>query len=230
MSNSRVPLTIVSFNPYVNNAVDYLNAGTPKTYVRFGVTENEMTLLNGIVTQWNPLYALYSDKEKTRTSLVVAQLQDLMEEFNALNQSNHLLDRIAASANVTIEDLKTFNIKVPSGKRSVGVQPIQMGVNVSVQLLGGGSATFKCREEGSSSASIIDGADSIQFAYMVGSTPPESVDAVGIIFGITTRATFTLALGTGASTKYLYIYFRWYNTKHPELAGPWSRMLTTIIV
>ena len=48
MSNSRVPLTIVSFNPYVNNAVDYLNAGTPKTYVRFGVTENEMTLLNGI--------------------------------------------------------------------------------------------------------------------------------------------------------------------------------------
>jgi len=37
MSNSRVPLTIVSFNPYVNNAVDYLNAGTPKTYVRLAL-------------------------------------------------------------------------------------------------------------------------------------------------------------------------------------------------
>ena len=207
-----------------------MNAGTPKNYVRFDFTESEMTSLDGILTRWKPLYALYSDKEKTRTSLVVAQLQDLMGEFNALNQSNRLLDRIAASANVTIEDLKTFNIKVPSGKRSVGVQPIQMGVNVSVQLLGGGSATFKCREEGSSSASIIDGADSIQFAYMVGTTPPESVDAVGIILGITTRATFTLALGTGASTKYLYIYFRWYNAKHPELAGPWSRVVSTIIV
>jgi len=230
MPNSRVPQTIISFNPYVNNATDYLNAGTPKTHVRLGITENEMTLLNGIVTQWNPLYALYSDKEKTRTSLIVAQLQDLMEEFNDLNQSNHLLDRIASSADVTIEDLKTFNIKVPSGKRSIGVQPIQVGIDVTIQLLGGGSITFKCREKGSSSASIIEGADSIQFAYMVGTTPPESVDVVGIIFSITTRATFTLALGTGASTKYLYIYFRWYNAKHPELAGPWSRVVSTIIV
>jgi len=230
MPNSRVPQTIVSFHPYVNNAIDYLNAGTPKTYERLDIVENEMTLLNGIIARWNPLYVLYSDKEKTRTSLVTAQLQDLIGEFNDLNQSKHLLDRIAASANVTIEDLKTFNIKVPSTKRTIGVQPIQVAINVSIQLLGGGSVTFKCREEGSSSVSIIDGSDCIQYAFMVGTTPPESADAISLTLGISTRATFTLALGSGASTKYLYIYFRWYNTKHPELAGPWSRLVSTVIV
>ena len=230
MSNSRVPLTIVSFNPYVNNAVDYLNAGTPKNYVRFDFTESEMTSLDGILTRWKPLYALYSDKEKTRTSLVVAQLQDLMGEFNALNQSNHLLDRIAASANVTIEDLKTFNIKSGSTKRSVAVQPIQVGVDVSIQLLGGGSVTIKCREDGSSSASIIDEADCVQYAYIVGTTPPESADAVGLNRNVSTRATFTLSLGSGVSAKSLYIYLRWYNTKHPELAGPWTRLVSTVIV
>ena len=87
MPNSRVPQTIVSFDPYVNNAVDYLNAGTPKNSERLDITGDEMTLLTGIVSRWNPLYVLYSDKEKTRTPLVIAQLQDLKEEFNDLNLS-----------------------------------------------------------------------------------------------------------------------------------------------
>jgi hypothetical protein len=231
MPNTRVPQTITEFNVYVNNALDYLNYGDPqKNSERLTITEGEVTLLTGIVDRWKPLYVLYSDKEKTRTPLVVAQLQDLMTEFNDLNQSKHLLNRIAASANVTVEDLKTFNIKNGSAKRSVAVQPIQETINVSIQLLGGGSATFKCRAEGSSHASIIDMADCIQYTYLVGTTPPASADDAGLFRDISTKATFTLALGSGSSTKYLYIYFRWYNTKHPELAGPWTRLVSTLIV
>lgn len=231
MPNTRVPQTISEFNVYVNNALDYLNNGEPqKNSVRLTITEGEVTLLTGIVDRWKPLYGLYTDKEKTRTPLVVAQLQDLMTEFNDLNQSRHLLNRIAASANVTVEDLKTFNIKSGSAKRSVAVQPIQETVNVSIQLLGGGSVTFKCRAEGSSHASIIDMANCIQYAYLVGTTPPTSADDAGLFRDISTKATFTLSLGSGSSTKYLYIYFRWYNTKHPELAGPWTRLVSTLIV
>jgi len=230
MPNSRVPQAIVDFHLYVNNALDYLNTGTPKNSERLTVTEDELTLLTGIVTRWNPLYILYSDKEKTRTTIVIAQLQDLITEFNDLNQSKHLLNRIAASANVTVVDLKTFNIKSGSTKRSVAVQPIQVGVDVSIQLLGGGSVTIKCREDGSSSASIIDEADCVQYAYIVGTTPPESADAVGLNRNVSTRATFTLSLGSGVSAKSLYIYLRWYNTKHPELAGPWTRLVSTVIV
>jgi hypothetical protein len=230
MSNSRVPQTIVEFHLYANNAVDYLNSGTPKNSERLGITDEEISLLTGIITRWNPLYVLYSDKEKTRTSVVIAQLQDLVEEFSDLDHSKHLLNRIAASANVTVVDLKTFNIKSGQSKRPVAVQPIQEAVNASFQLLGGGSITIKCRAEGSSSASIIDEADCVQYAYMVGVTPPESADAAGLYRNVSTRATFTLALGSGTSTKYLYIYFRWYNTKHPELAGPWTRLVSTVIV
>ena len=231
MPNTRVPQTISEFNVYVNNALDYLNNGEPqKNSVRLTITEGEVTLLTGIVDRWKPLYGLYTDKEKTRTPLVVAQLQDLMTEFNDLNQSKHLLNRIAASANVTVEDLKTFNIKSGLAKRSVAVQPIQETINVSIQLLGGGSVTFKCRAEGSSHASIIDQANGIQYTYLGGTTPPTSADDAGLFRDISTKATFTLSLGSGSSTKYLYIYFRWYNTKHPELAGPWTRLVSTLIV
>ena len=112
MSNSRVPQTVTEFNVYVNNALDYLNSGEPKNSVRLTITDAEVVLLTGIVDRWKSLYGLYTDKEKTRTSLVVAQLQDLMTEFNDLNQSKHLLNRIAASANVTVEDLKTLISRV----------------------------------------------------------------------------------------------------------------------
>ena len=230
MPNSRVPQSIVDFHLYVNNALDYLNSGTPKNSERLTVIDEEITLLTGIVTRWNPLYVLYSDKEKTRTPVVIAQLQDLITEFNDLNQSKHLLNRIAASANVTVVDLKTFNIKSGSTKRSVSVQPIQVAVDVSIQLLGGGSVTIKCREVGSSSVSIIDEADCVQCAYIVGTTPPQSADDPGLSQNISTKATFTMALGSGSSAKNLYIYFRWYNTKHPELAGPWTRLVSTVIV
>jgi len=215
---------------YGNNTLNFLSEGMPRNAERFGITPDEFNLWSGIMTRWNPLYALYSDKANARTQVVVAQLQGLVDEFNALNQSKHLLDRIAASPEVTVADLKIFNIKGRESKRSVAVQPIQEAVNVSVQLLGGGSVTVRCHGEGSLRPSIIDAADSIQYVYLVGTTPPESADIPGLSKDISTKASFTLSLGSGSSSKYLYIYFRWYNTKHPELAGPWSGLLSTLIV
>jgi len=230
MSNSRIPNLIGDFSVYINNTTNFLNTGTPKNAERLGFTDDELTSWTGINTRWIILFALYSDKANTRTQVVIAQLQDLMNEFNVLNQTRHLLDRIAASPNVTVVDLQTFNIKSGQNKRSVAAQPIQDSVISSIQLLGGGSVTIKCHAEGSLRPSILEDADSIQYVFMVGTTPPESADVQGLTKDISTKATFTLALGSGNSSKYLYIYFRWYITKHPDLAGPWSALQSTLIV
>jgi hypothetical protein len=37
-----------------------------------------------------------------------------------------------------------------------------------------------------------------------------------------THAKFIAEFGPESSGKWLVIYFRWYNTKHPNLAGTWS--------
>ena len=60
--------------------------------------------------------------------------------------------------------------------------------------------------------------------------PPASAEAEGLKAEISTRASFNLDAGSASSGKYLYIYLRWYNTKHPALAGPWSSMNTTLIL
>jgi len=57
-----------------------------------------------------------------------------------------------------------------------------------------------------------------------------SADAENMKRDISTKASFVLALSSASSTQSLFIYFRWYNTKHPELAGPWSALMTTMIL
>jgi hypothetical protein len=47
---------------------------------------------------------------------------------------------------------------------------------------------------------------------------------------ISTKGAFMLQGGVECEGKRLYIYFRWYNTKHPDIAGPWSQLQTTIVL
>ena len=139
---------------------------------------------------------------------------------------------IATSPNVTIVDMETFRIKkgaLQKTTRSFSNTPISETPIVAVQPLGGGSLAVKCHSI-TSRASIVDGADSVQYVYLVGNTPPSSVEQNGLSKELSTKDAFTLALGADTSAKYLYIYFRWYNTKHPELASPWSAMISTLIL
>ena len=233
-TGARIPRGIDDFNPYFTNAISYLSDGTPTTNaVRLGVLPAELAELTGFATTWAPLYLKYSDKRNSRTTAVKDQLLEIIDNVVTFDQNNHILDRIAASPNVTIVDLETFNIKKGSLQkttRTVSTTPIIEPVTVTIQPIGGGSATIKCYSTTGQRASIYDGADSVQYLYQVGDTAPSSAEAPGLTKDLSTKASFTLALGSASSAKNLYIYFRWYNTKHPELAGPWSSLQTTLIL
>jgi len=229
---SRIPRRIDDFNPYLINTNAYLLSGVPTNAERLGLLVAETAKWGSFIAAWTPLYIKYSDKKNSRTTAVKDQLMEIINQCVDFDQTSHILDRIASSPNVSIVDMETFNIKkgvLQKTTRSVPTTPISETVIAAVQPLGGGSVSVKCHNS-SSRASIIEDADSVQYVYQVDDTPPASADAPGLIKEISTKAAFTLALGAASSAKRLYIYFRWYNTKHPELASPWSAMLTTLIL
>ena len=46
---------------------------------------------------------------------------------------------------------------------------------------------------------------------------------------IFTKSVFTFHMGVENVGKKMVAYLRWYNTKHPELAGPWSDVTLIVI-
>jgi len=232
-TGTRIPRGIHDFNVYLPNTTAYLLTGSPTNSVRLGITPEEMTQWSVFTASWEPLYAKYSDKKNTRTTAVTDQLRGMIADVISFDQNCHFIDRIAASANVTIVDLEIFNIKkgpLQKVTRMASSTPIAEQVSVTFGLLGGGMINIKCYSTTGQRASIYSGADGVQYMFVVGNTPPESAEVPGLSKELSTRAIITLSLGAGNAGKNLYIYFRWYNSKHPELSGPWSALQTTIIV
>jgi len=129
--------------------------------------------------------------------------------------------------------MDTINIKkgvLQKVTRTVVTTPLTNVVAAALMPIGGGSVSIKCRYLSSTRASIEIGANCVKYVFVVGDKAPDSADAENLKWDISTRASFILALVSASSGKNLYIYFRWDNTKHPDLAGPWSALMTTLIL
>lgn len=232
--NSRIPRTIDEFNTYIDITNTYLLAGTPTNWSRLAWTQAEMTQWTTFNTQWKPAFLKYSDKKGSRTTAITEQLHLIIKNCVTLDKTNHLLDRIAAAAPgaQTITDLQTFNIKAGSQAKAPSHThtAIAEAVVVSLQAIGGGDVQIKCRTgHDSKHSSIVDGADSVQYLYQIGGTAPANAETAGLIKEHSTKASFTIHLGAASAEKRLYIFFRWYNSKYPALAGPWSGANSTPI-
>ena len=233
-AGARIPRSIDEFNKYIVKTSSYIGQGTPVTNgERVGLLPTEITKWKAFETEWSPLFVLYSDVTNSRTRAIRNNMLQIIDDVIAYDQANHILDRIAASPNATLYDLGMFNINggvLPKTTRSVPTTPITEPVTVTFQPLGGGSITIKCYSTTGQRASIYNNADSVEYLYQVGTTPPVAADENVLKKGISTKGSFTVALNPDTPGKFLYIYFRWYNTKHPELAGPWSSLQTTMIM
>ena len=228
--STRTPRGIDSFNKYIVSVADYLQEGAPTTHAaRLGITEEELKFILAILASWTLLYKLYGDKKNSRTTAVIDQLHDKIEQFVNYDQEHHLLDRIASSPNATIVDMETFNIRngaLQRSARTTTAKPITEAVSAILETVGGGMIAVKCYNTESARPSIFSDSDCVQFAYIVGNTPPASVLASGLTQGLSSKASFTISTGADNGGKNLYIFFRWYNSRHPELAGPWCAMIT----
>ena len=231
--SSRITRSLDVAYPFLTNIMAYLNAGTPTTNaVRVGWLATETTAFLALCTQFTQTYPKYADKKNSRTTAIKDTLHSILDKIRDMDRTYHLLDRIAASPNATIADFETFNIKtgpLKKNTKSFASTNLSETVSASITPLGGGSVAIKCRRDGGK-ASIPEGADSVQYLYMVGTEPPKSADDIFLTKEISTKAIFTLSLGAGNSSKIVYMYFRWYNTRHPELPGPWSSLQMMLIL
>lgn len=230
---SRISKKVEAFNSYLTNTSDYMLAGNPSNAARLGLLPAEVAKWTAFVPRWQPLYTSYSDQKTSRTTAIKDQLLSVISDCTKLDQASHILDRIAASPNVTIVDMETFNIKkgiLQKTGRTIPKIVISEPVSASIQPLGGGAVSIKCHSSKAGRPSVFTGADSVQFAWQVGDTIPTSADTKGLYRDISSRASFVLNLHADSSGKYLYIFFRWYHTKYPKLAGPWSSLQTSLIL
>ena len=235
MGNStRIPRGIDEYNDYMGITSSYLSAGVPTSNgVRLGLLPEEITQWGELGSKTASLYPKYIDKKNSRTTAIKDEILSVINETVAFDKKFHILDRIASSRNANIADLATFNIKsgiTAKTGRSIPQSPISELVTSTIAPIGGGSVSIKCYSSTGQRAGILEPADSVQYLYMVGSTPPASAEDNGLKLGSSTKGIFTLQTGPGSSGKNLYIYFRWYNSKHPDIAGPWSSLQTTLIL
>ena len=233
-TSPRIPRSIDPFHNYINSTSDHLEAGTPETNAtRLGLSKEETDGWTAIKVKWNPLYDKYKDKETSRTTAIKNKLLLLIGDTISYDKDYNFLDRISVSLNATVDDLSIFNIKkglLEKTTRTVPSSPIKEMVEQILQPFGGGNVTVKCYSSTSPRAAIFGDADSVQYLYMVGTTPPASVNDPDLTPGLSTRAIFEIALGAENGGKRLYLFLRWFNTKHPELAGPWSDLQTTYLL
>ena len=230
---SRIPRAIDRFNNYISNTNSYLVAENAANAFRLGLLPDEVTCWTGFVRAWNPLYLKYIDEKGSRTTAIKDQLHSIIASCVIFDQTNHLLDRIAASPVVTVSDMEIFNIKKGILRKTTHTRPqaaLTEPLFAAIQPIGGGTVSIKCRGASGGRAAIFAGADAVQFNYTIGDTPPISADVYGLKSEISTKASIILTLGSACSEKHLYIYLRWYLVKHPALAGPWSSVQTVLVL
>lgn len=229
---TSIPRTFGNFNFFIRNTNSYMEEGTPKNSERLGITVEIATSWKGIEKKWITTYDKYSDRYNLRTQAINDELRAIINDAQEFNDENHFLARIAISENATVTDLETFGIRNRSGSkqpRSTPQNPITSLVEATLKPIGGGSVMVKCYSKGAR-ASILDTADCVQYRFVVGTTPPSSADDAILDKELSTKASFVLPAGVQKGGLTLFIYFRWHNTKHPELAGPWSTLQSTIII
>jgi hypothetical protein len=77
------------------------------------------------------------------------------------------------------------------------------------------------------------GADSIQYAWTVmdkQQNAPADAESAAYRRDISTKAIFHFEAGVENTGRWLAIRFRWYNSKHPHLAGVWSDVQVLLIL
>ena len=245
--------TLEEFNAQITTDVNYLN--TNKTHL--GISATNITALNLQYTNpgtgvpqsqlgWVELYALHNDTNSnttTITNLVTIRRKQIEATVRTIcgDIPNSILtpnDRTALlwPLNKTTRTTHKVATKNLVSFKSVGI--------------GGGDVQTKCYPSGgainnptaNTQRSTKKGVKrtrahkekgyEIRRSYILiklGAAQPTDANAVGMTMEIITKASSVKHYGTANEGMLLCEFLQWYNPKHPELAGPWSSMQTTLI-
>jgi len=233
----RITKNIPEFNGYISTTDTYLGQGSPITNgARLGLSPQNITDWNSKRSYWrDTLYKKYTDPLQS-TSAVKEQVRNFISDFQQFGQP--LVNFIAANPNAKEADAAIFNFVYKRAKATRRHTAMEELVEFTAQPLGGGDLKFSCRtSHDSARPSKADGADSVQLAFLIVDAnlsgrnsiyefTPSDMDMSEKAF---TKAVFTFHAGAVNVGKRMVVFARWWNTKHPELAGPWSAVRMVVI-
>lgn len=230
MSNSRIPRVISELNSYIRTTDTYLheeNPGPPPTpnWQRLGLTEPNATSWHNARQTWESIYAIYEDPN-TRTKAVTANLHTARESFIAFAQP--LLDIMAASPNADDGDEVALNFKIGRKEPSHPTVPIAEICIPKVEIVGQGVTKFVIRTDEDRRPAMAPGANIIQMVYKVSEQAPlgPSDGTTMVILG---KATDKHNFGDENIGKRCWVWFRYFNTKYPHLAGDYCTVQSFVI-
>ena len=228
---SRVPPTLNAFDVYINTTDNYLQAIDPLTsqpnWQRLELKSAEAAWWHGERVLWrDTLNPKRADKTK-KTVVLTSEITNFRANFKKM--SARILDKIAAADAAGSVEEGTFNLILKKNRKKPGYHqmPIADPVGVSLKHMGGGRLHISCRAgHHLKRAALAAISNSVQLAFSFDAPGDPDHNAQQLIF---TRASFSHDFGGANVGRYVYIYARWYHTKHPQLAGPWSNWIRTMI-
>lgn len=231
MSKSKVPHGNSAFNNYVNSTGSYIQEGEPTNAERLLFTTTEKDFWLNTVTSWNREYALYSDELKSRTKEVIDNVNEIKNNFLDFIDQSMILKRIKANPEASDVDLDVF-LLLPksSGSTTSSDHAIEENVLPMISQIGGATLVVKCLSDDGNRCRIVEGASVVEYRYCIGCDKPENADSALLSYGVSTKASFQIKLPLDAAKKEVHIYFRWNNTRHQNIAGPWSDLNSVMVL
>lgn len=233
---SRVPKQIPLFNNYINTTDTHLQQTDPVSgnpnWQQLGLDSTDATEWHSRRLAWkDTLFIKYSDPLQS-TGIVKAQVQNFIADFKTF--AKPLLNIMASNKNANTADEAVYNFKTGRKKPTRHTTAIADAVMFEAIPLGGGELKFSCRTgHDNNRASKATGADSVQLSFMivdaVSNVAALHAESTGMQKEIFTKAQFLKNCDAGNVGKRLVVFARWYNTKHPLLAGPWSAVKVMVI-
>lgn len=145
-----------------------------------------------MLTEWKPLYLKYTDKKNTRTTAVIDQAYNIIDQVITYDQTRYILDRIAVSTQCHDSGYGSFQ---HSQKEHYKKQPDRYKQNpfrnpylVTLQSLGR-YYLGKMLQPTAVPVPVLFlmKSDSVQYSYLIGTVPPTSPSAEGMIRDLSAR-------------------------------------------
>jgi hypothetical protein len=247
MKRGRIPGKMAAFVTYVIVVNDYLHmiesgATNPRGII-LGMTTAELAALDAFalsLMSGDPahpgIWDLHSHKE-TKTQVTSADMAKAKKEIGQFFRP--LLNRMNTSAELTGKDRVALQLSDPVTTHKTPEKRISEQCFANIKMLGGGDLLFECRFNNDSKRTGKPAlADAVEFAWCQEVTASDSTESDSPTVpdpdtvanrSISTKASFFHALGGNYVGKRVHMWFRWINTKHPNLSGSWSVVNSPVV-
>jgi hypothetical protein len=209
------------------------------------------------MSQWTPLFNLYSNKKEGYTTNIKTQLEAIIANAVLYARANKLIELIKATVSLNPADCSTFHLPASLAVPAVSTHSVTKAKELDKTIIppelvypklipiGGGIMHIKAYPEKAQSGRPhkLEGFDLLEYAvavfYSTATGLPIAANDARLIIDHSSKSNFKLptltltanltpiAAGAATPVKEIVIFFRWAKSKHPDLDGPWDGPFTS---